>query len=160
MKQSAGLLVYRENSDRVEVFLVHPGGPFWAGKDIASWSIPKGEFAEQENPLEAAMREFAEETGLEVPKGKPLPLDPVKQPNRKIVYAWYLQGDMDASAIQSNTFEMEWPPKSGKKQMFPEVDKAAWYGFGEAKVKLHKGQVPIIEQLEKILGLQPASPPN
>jgi predicted NUDIX family NTP pyrophosphohydrolase len=158
MKQSAGLLIYREKEGRLEVFLVHPGGPFWAKKDIASWSIPKGEFEEGENPLEAAIREFSEETSCELARGEPVPLDPVKQPSRKVVHAWYLKGDLDASAVHSNTFEMEWPPKSGKMQAFPEVDKAAWFGLGEAKIKLHKGQVPIIEQLEHVLGLQPAVP--
>jgi predicted NUDIX family NTP pyrophosphohydrolase len=158
MKQSAGVLIYREKNGRIEVFLVHPGGPFWAKKDIASWSIPKGEFEEGEDPLETAIREFSEETGLEVPQGDPVPLNPVKQPSRKVVHAWYLKGDLDVSAVRSNMFEMEWPPKSGKKQKFPEVDKGSWSSLGEAKVKLHKGQVPIIEQLERALGLHPAHP--
>ena len=156
MKRSAGLLIYREKKGRLEVFLVHPGGPFWTSKDAASWSIPKGEFVEGEDPLETAIREFTEETGLEVPKGDPVPLSPVKQPSRKVIHAWYLKGDVDAAAVRSNMFEMEWPPKSGKTQAFPEVDKAAWYGFRDAKTKLHKGQVPILEQLEHALGLQPA----
>jgi predicted NUDIX family NTP pyrophosphohydrolase len=158
MKNSAGLLIYREIHDRIEIFLVHPGGPLWAMKDEASWSIPKGEFEDGEDPLEAAKREFSEETGFEVPKGKPLPLEPVKQSSRKIVHAWYLKGDVDASEIHSNMFELEWPPKSGKIQEFPEVDRAAWYSLGEAKFKIHAGQVPIIEQLEQELGLQTSSP--
>ncbi|MCG6936931.1 MAG: NUDIX domain-containing protein [Gammaproteobacteria bacterium] len=154
MKNSAGLLIYRNHDNRTEVLLVHPGGPLWAKKDAASWSIPKGEFEEGENPLEAAKREFSEETGHVVPEGELLPLEPVKQSSEKIVHAWYLKGDVDAAAIHSNMFEMEWPPKSGTLQEFPEVDKAAWYGLDEAKFKIHKGQIPIIEELEKVLGLK------
>ena len=158
MNRSAGLLIYRERNGRPEVLLVHPGGPFWAKKDIASWSIPKGEFEEGEDPLETAIREFSEETGLEVPKGHPVPLRPVKQSNRKVIHAWYLKGDVDASIVRSNMFEVEWPPKSGKTQQFPEVDRAAWYSLSEAKAKVHAGQVPIIEQLEHALGVLPAAP--
>jgi predicted NUDIX family NTP pyrophosphohydrolase len=158
MKQSAGLVVYRVKEGRPEVFLVHPGGPYWAGKDMAAWSIPKGEFEPDEEPLAAARREFVEETGHEVPAGASLPLKPVKQPGGKIVHAWYLRGDPDASVVRSNTFEMEWPPKSGRMVEVPEVDRAAWYGLGEAKLRLHKGLVPIIEQLEQALGLEPAAP--
>nr|VFK24123.1 MAG: Predicted NTP pyrophosphohydrolase, NUDIX family [Candidatus Kentron sp. LFY] len=158
MKNSAGLLIYRNIDNRIEVFLVHPGGPFWKNKDAASWSIPKGEFEEGEDPLEAAKREFSEETNLEVPEGKLVALEPVKQPSRKIVHVWYLKGNLDDSLIRSNMFELEWPPKSGKMQEFPEVDKANWYSLGEAKYKIHKGQIAIIEQLEKALGLQPIMP--
>jgi len=157
-KQSAGLVIYRVTDGRAEVLLVHPGGPYWAGKDVGAWSIPKGEFEPDEEPLAAAMREFAEETGLEVPGGKPVPLTPVRQPSGKIVHAWYLQGDLDASVVRSNTFEMEWPPGSGRTAEYPEVDRAAWYGLGAARIKLHKGQVPIIEQLEQALELEPAAP--
>jgi predicted NUDIX family NTP pyrophosphohydrolase len=153
MKQSAGLLLYRIREGSVEVFLVHPGGPYWTKKDSAGWSIPKGEFEEDEDPLQAALREFTEETGLDIPQGEPLPLKPVKQSGYKQVHAWYLRGDLDAAAINSNTFELEWPPKSGRKKIFPEVDKAGWFGLDEAKEKLHKGQVPIIDQLVDALGL-------
>ncbi|MDX1697410.1 MAG: NUDIX domain-containing protein [Thiohalobacterales bacterium] len=151
MKHSAGLLIYREKSGHKEVFLVHPGGPYWTNRDIAAWSIPKGEFEEDEEPLHAARREFSEETGLEVPAGIPLPLEPVKQPSRKVVHAWYLEGNVDTRAVRSNLFEMEWPPGSGKMQEFPEVDKAEWYSLAEAKLKIHKGQVALIEQLEEAL---------
>ena len=151
MKQSAGLLIYRARNDRIEIFLVHPGGPFWANKDTAAWSIPKGEFEEGEDPLDAARREFSEETGLEVPSGEPIPLSPVRQPSRKIIHAWYLQGAVDNSAVHSNLFEIEWPPGSGEMQKFPEVDRAAWFRLDEAKSKIHKGQVPLLEQLEQAL---------
>lgn len=157
MKHSAGLLIYREKAGAVQVFLVHPGGPFWAKKDIASWSIPKGEFEEGEDPLQAALREFVEETGLQVPAGDPLPLGPL-QTGRKVVHTWYLQGDLDAATVSGNMFEMEWPPRSGKMQKFPEVDRAAWYGLAEARLKLHKGQVPIVDKLEHALGLPPTGP--
>ena len=158
MKQSAGLLIYREQEGHIEVFLVHPGGPYWVNKDIAAWSIPKGEFTTGEDPLEAAIREFTEETGLALPLGKPAPLKPVRQPSGKIVHAWYLRGELQVSSLHSNEFEMEWPPKSGKTASFPEVDKAAWFPLGEAKVKLHKGQVPIVVQLERALGLASTGP--
>ena len=151
MKHSAGLLLYRIRDNRPEVFLVHPGGPFWKNKDIASWSIPKGEVAEGEDPLQTAKREFAEETGFAIPDGVPIALSQIGQSGNKIVSTWYLQGDVDPAAVRSNLFQMEWPPKSGKNQQFPEVDKAAWYGLDEAKVKVHKGQIPIIEELERIL---------
>src|SRR4051812_42845541 len=118
---SAGLLVYRLVEGGLEVFLVHPGGPFWAAKDLAVWSIPKGEYALGEDPLAAALREFQEETGHTV-SGQFQPLSPVKQPGGKVVSAWAVQGDFDASVIVSNTFSMEWPPRSGKFQRFPEVD--------------------------------------
>ena len=156
MKHSAGLLLYRIRDNRPEVFLVHPGGPFWKNKDIASWSIPKGEVAEGEDPLQTAKREFTEETGFAIPHGVPIALSQIKQSANKIVSIWYLQGDLDAAAVRSNLFEMEWPPKSGKNQQFPEVDKAAWYGLDEARMKIHKGQIPIIEELEQVLRLQPA----
>jgi predicted NUDIX family NTP pyrophosphohydrolase len=152
MKQSAGLLIYRIRDGQVEVFLVHPGGPFWTKKDIAAWSIPKGEFEEDEDPLQAALREFGEETGLDVPPGEPLPLKPIKQSGYKQIHAWYLQGDVDADGVSSNTFELEWPPKSGKKKAFLEVDRAGWFGLDEAKEKIHKGQVQIIDQLVELIG--------
>jgi predicted NUDIX family NTP pyrophosphohydrolase len=142
---SAGVLVYRRRS-RLEVLLVHPGGPFWAKKDDGAWSIPKGEFAEGEDPLTAARRELAEETGLVVDR-ELRPLGSVKQAGGKVVHAWALEGDLDASAIRSNTFSMEWPPRSGRMQQFPEVDRAAWFSIDEARVKLLKGQLPLLDVL-------------
>lgn len=157
-KQSAGLLVYRVREGIPEVFLVHPGGPFWVKKDAAAWSIPKGEFEDGEDPLATARREFTEETGLRVPDGELTQLTPVTQPSRKKVHAWFLAGDVDASAVRSNTFELEWPPKSGKTKEFPEVDRACWCSLSEAKTKLHKGQVPLVEQLEDLLSLERSQP--
>lgn len=142
-KHSAGILMYRFRGGTVEVFLVHPGGPFWAKKDLAAWSIPKGEFSPDEEPLEAAKREFKEETGLSV-SGTFFSLETLKQPSGKIIHAWAVEGDCDASKIKSNTFSMGWPPKSGKQQEFPEIDKAGWFSPEIAKEKLHKGQVEII----------------
>ena len=145
-KHSAGILMYRRVGEDIEVFLVHPGGPFWRKKDRAAWSIPKGEFSSDEDPLEAAKREFKEETGKDV-SGDFFSLNTLKQPGGKIVHAWATHGDCDASKIKSNTFTMEWPPKSGKKQEFPEIDKAAWFRTHVAREKIHKGQVKLIDRL-------------
>ena len=150
-RHSAGLLLYRVTPSGIEVFLVHSGGPFWMNKDTAAWSIPKGEFTAGEEPLACARREFLEETGQPVPAGALHPLQAVKQAGGKTVHAWCLEGTVDASAIRSNTFMLEWPPKSGKLREFPEVDKAAWFSLAEARVKLHKGQVALIDQLERLL---------
>ena len=150
-KKSAGLLLFRRTSGRLEVFLVHPGGPFWAKKDEGSWSIPKGEFEDPEDPLAAARREFEEETGF-APDGDPIPLDPIRQPGGKLVYAWAVQGDMEPSGLRSNTFSMEWPPKSGGYREFPEVDRAAWFGMEEAGRKILKGQAAFLDQLQEKLG--------
>jgi predicted NUDIX family NTP pyrophosphohydrolase len=149
-KQSAGILVYRIVKKKPEVFLVHPGGPFWKNKDAAAWSIPKGEFEVDEPPLKAAQREFEEETGI-MPKGKFIELRPVKQKSGKTVYAWALESDIDASSIKSNLFEMEWPPKSGKKASFPEIDRAAWFDIATGKEKINAYQVNLLEQLEILL---------
>jgi predicted NUDIX family NTP pyrophosphohydrolase len=149
-KQSAGILLYRIASGRVEVFLVHPGGPFWAKKDDGAWSIPKGEFADGEEPLEAAKREFQEETSFPI-QGAFTPLSPAKQPSGKIVYAWAVEGDIDAGAVRSNTFSMEWPPKSGNTKSFPEIDRANWFDLDTAKVKILKGQLGLLEQLVRNL---------
>jgi predicted NUDIX family NTP pyrophosphohydrolase len=153
-KKSAGLLVYREAGNRFEVFLVHPGGPLWARKDDGAWSVPKGEFDKGEDPLVAAIREFEEETGV-APTGEafgvPIPLSSVRQPGGKAVYAWALKGDLDADAVRSNDFTMEWPPKSGRQQVFPEVDRAAWFPLEEAAVKILAGQAPLLEQLRGML---------
>jgi predicted NUDIX family NTP pyrophosphohydrolase len=149
-KQSAGILVYRLIKKKPEVFLVHPGGPFWKNKDAAAWSIPKGEFEDGEPALKAAQREFEEETGIK-PTGKFIELQPVKQKSGKTVYAWALEADIDPSTIKSNLFEMEWPPKSGKKASFPEIDRADWFDMATGKEKINAYQVPLLEQLEILL---------
>jgi predicted NUDIX family NTP pyrophosphohydrolase len=148
--KSAGILMYRFRKEIIEVLLVHPGGPFWAKKDIGSWSIPKGEYTDSEDPFTVAKREFQEETSFQV-DGNFLPLTPLKQPAGKVVSAWAVEGNCDASKIKSNTFLMEWPPRSGKQQEFPEVDRAGWYTIDIAKKKLLKGQVGFIEELCVIL---------
>ena len=147
-KTSAGVLLYRRAGKSLEVFLVHPGGPFWAKKDDGAWSIPKGEFAEGEDPLEAAKREFEEETGFPL-KGKLEALEPIKQAGGKIVYAWAIEGEIEQSAIRSNMFSLEWPPHSGKKQEFPEVDRASWFDLETGRRKILKSQLPLLEQLQK-----------
>ena len=149
-KQSAGLLMSRRRGGVVEVFLVHPGGPFWAKKDAAAWSIPKGEFADDEDPLAAAQREFAEETGL-TPSGPFTALTPIKQTGGKTVQAWAVEGDCDPASVRSNTFTMEWPPRSGRRQEFPEVDRAEWFTLDVARNKIHKDQVALLEELERLL---------
>jgi predicted NUDIX family NTP pyrophosphohydrolase len=138
--------MYRFRKEVIEVLLVHPGGPFWTKKDIGSWSIPKGEYTDSEDPLTAAKREFQEETSFQV-DGNFLPLTPLKQPGGKTVSVWAIEGNCDASKIKSNTFLTEWPPRSGKQQEFPEVDRAGWYTIDIAKKKLLKGQVGFIEEL-------------
>lgn len=150
-KLSAGLLIFRRNP-QVEVFLVHPGGPFWAKKDSAAWSVPKGEYQENEDPFLAAKREFTEETSFAPPQGESQFLGEVKYSN-KILKVWAVKGTVDAQNIKSNFFELEWPPKSGKTQQFPEVDKAGWFTLPSAKKKLTTGQVPLIDELAKMLGV-------
>jgi predicted NUDIX family NTP pyrophosphohydrolase len=148
-KHSAGILMYRFQEGVIEVFLVHPGGPFWAKKDDGAWSIPKGEFNfEEEDALEAAKREFEEETGFLV-DGSFIPLDTVIQSGSKMVHAWAIEGNCDPAKIKSNTFQMEWPPRSGKYQEFPEVDRVKWFDINTAKTKLLKGQVAFLERLIK-----------
>ncbi|MHC4268452.1 MAG: NUDIX domain-containing protein [Planctomycetota bacterium] len=149
-KKSAGILMYRFRTEVIEVLLVHPGGPFWAKKDLGSWSIPKGEYTDSEDPFTVAKREFQEETSFQV-DGSFLPLTSLKQPGGKIVSIWAVEGNCDASEIKSNTFLMEWPPRSGKKQEFPEVDRGEWYTIDIAKNKLLKGQVGFIEELCELL---------
>jgi len=149
-KKSAGLLLYREISGHLEVLLVHMGGPFWAKKDEGAWSIPKGEFEDNEDPFSAAKREFTEETGLSV-EGEAIPLRPVRQPSGKLIYVWAMERDVDLSHFKSNTFSMEWPPKSGRVQEFPEVDRAAWSAIEEARHKIVRGQVAFLEQLQRML---------
>ena len=146
-KKSAGILLYRFTNDLAEILLVHPGGPFWAKKDLGAWSIPKGEFEANENPLDAAKREVEEETGIKV-QGEFIELTPAKQKSGKVIYAWAQQKDINPEQIKSNNFEIEWPPKSGKKKSFPEIDKAAWFEVEDAKKKINAGQVPLITELE------------
>lgn len=146
--QSAGLLLYRLSRGFLEVLLVHPGGPFWAKKDAGAWSIPKGEFTDEEDPLMAAKREFLEETSLPA-EGTFVPLTPIRQKSGKRVYAWALQQDLDASRIRSNTFEVEWPPKSGRLQTYPEIDRAEWFTLSQAREKINSGQIPLLDELEE-----------
>jgi predicted NUDIX family NTP pyrophosphohydrolase len=145
-KQSAGILLYRYQDKLLQVFLVHPGGPFFRNKDDGSWSIPKGEFLEEEDALAAAKREFLEETGQSI-DGKFLPLEPITQKGGKKVIAWAVEGDIDHQSITSNLFEIEWPPRSGKKQSFPEIEKAAWFDLGIAKGKIIAAQAGLIDNL-------------
>ncbi len=135
----------------MEVFLVHPGGPFWVRKDEGAWSIPKGEYETGEDPLEVAKREFQEETGFRA-AGEFAPLTPRKQAGGKVVSAWAAEGDCDASAVKSNLFSMEWPPRSGRQKEFPEVDRAGWFMIAEAREKILKGQAGFLEELQSILG--------
>jgi predicted NUDIX family NTP pyrophosphohydrolase len=152
-KLSAGILLFRiSKSDVVEVLIVHPGGPFWANKDDGAWSIPKGEYLEGDDLRDAALREFHEELGSNVPSGTRLDLGELKQPSGKRIHVWAIEGDLDASAIVSNSFEMEWPPKSGKTSEFPEVDRAAWVSIPVASRKLLKGQCDFLPRLMDILG--------
>jgi predicted NUDIX family NTP pyrophosphohydrolase len=152
-KLSAGLLMYRRSAGSLELFLVHPGGPFWAKKDEGAWSIPKGLFEEGEDPLVAAKREFQEETGF-VPDGRFVKLGEFKQPGGKIIHAWSVEGDCDPSSLKSNLFSLEWPPRSGVVLQFPEVDRGAWLDPAEALRKIHKGQRAIVEQLLRSLGAE------
>ncbi len=149
-KKTAGILLYRMRDAGLEVFLVHPGGPFWMKKDDGAWSIPKGEMEEGEDPLNAAKREFHEETGCSV-EGNFIPLTPLKQRGGKLVYAWAVEGDCDAESIKSNLFSMEWPPRSGKRAEFPEVDRAAWFALELAKEKILKSQVGFLEELRRLV---------
>lgn len=149
-RQSAGILLYRIISSEPEFFLIHPGGPFWKNKDESAWSIPKGEFDDDENSLDAAKREFFEETGISL-SGEFIELQPVKLKSGKKVFAWAIEKDINAENIISNHFEMEWPPRSGIFQSFPEVDKGEWLGIEKAKKKINVMQAGLIEQLQQIL---------
>ncbi|HEX6632338.1 MAG TPA: NUDIX domain-containing protein [Usitatibacter sp.] len=149
-RQSAGVLMYRVGARGLEVLLVHPGGPFWKDRDAGAWSIPKGEHDEAEEPLDAAKRELAEETGLR-PEGAFVALDPVRQKSGKLVRAWAVEGDCDPRAIRSNTFSMEWPPRSGRTAEFPEVDRAEWFAVDEARRRILPAQAPLLDQLESLL---------
>ncbi len=151
IKKSAGIVAYRIKK-KIEVFLVHPGGPYFKNKDAGVWSIPKGEYAEEEDARLAAKREFREETGFEL-QGNLIELQPVKQKGGKTVYAWAIEFDLDEQNIISNTFSIEWPPKSGKMKNFPEIDKAGWFTLEEAKEKINPAQFKLIEELLEKLGL-------
>jgi predicted NUDIX family NTP pyrophosphohydrolase len=146
-KQSAGALLYRRHAGAVEVLLVHPGGPFWRNRDEGAWSIPKGEFDDAESPETAARREFEEETGFAL-EGELTALKPVRQAGGKTIHAFARECDIDPAAIRSNTFELEWPPRSGKMRAFPEVDRAAWFTLPEAMRKVVDGQRPLLTELE------------
>jgi predicted NUDIX family NTP pyrophosphohydrolase len=145
-KTSAGILLFRRKNHGLEVLLVHPGGPLWAKKDEGAWSIPKGEIEADEDPLAAARREFEEELGSPV-SGEFVRLTPVRQTNGKTVHAWAVEGDFDPATLTGGSFTMEWPPRSGRQQQFPEVDRTGWFTLDEAKRKINKGQLPLLEQL-------------
>jgi predicted NUDIX family NTP pyrophosphohydrolase len=148
--KSAGVLLYRRRHGELGVLLVHPGGPFWARKDAGSWSIPKGEYVEGEDPEAAARREFEEELGVTL-EGPLQPLGEAVQPSRKRVIAFAAEGDLDAAAIRSNTFEIEWPPRSGRRKSFPEIDRAGWFALEEAREKLLAGQRVFLDRLAERL---------
>ncbi len=149
-KRSAGILLHRSGADGREVLLVHPGGPFWAKRDDGAWSIPKGEYTDDEDPQAAARREFEEELGTALPGDAELrDLGEVKQKNGKVVVAYAAEGDLDASAAHSNTFEMEWPPRSGRQQEFPEIDRAEWFALARAREKLLPAQAAFVDRLEE-----------
>jgi predicted NUDIX family NTP pyrophosphohydrolase len=156
-KTSAGLLMYRIRDGRLEVLLVHPGGPFWQDKDAGAWTIPKGGIRAGEEPLAAAQREFEEETGLQ-PNGPFLDLAPIQQKSGKIVHAWALAGDCDPGQIKSNSVTMEWPPRSGQTQEFPEVDRAEFFTVAEAKRKINPAQAALIDELQRKLANAGARP--
>lgn len=152
-KQSAGILLFRKKNGALEFLLVHPGGPFWAKKDRGAWSIPKGEFTEGEVAIEVAKREFREETGTAI-QGDLIKLTPQKLKSGKVVHAWAVEGGLDTKSLKSNTFEMEWPPRSGRIQQFPEVDRAGWFSSSVAVQKINAGQKGFIEELMEIKGMQ------
>ena len=145
-KESAGLMMFRKRAGALEFLLVHPGGPFWKNKNAGAWTIPKGEIAEGEDALAAAKREFEEELGLKA-EGSLIELKPIKQKGGKVVRAWAFEGDCDPGQVKSNTFTMEWPPRSGKMTEFPEVDRAEFFNLEKAKEKINEAQIPLLEEL-------------
>ncbi len=151
-KKSAGILAYRFHQQELQVLLVHPGGPFYAKKDAGVWSIPKGEYEENEDPLSVARKEFEEETGNTIGGNNLRALTPVTLKSGKVITAWAIETNFDNCFIRSNHFEMEWPPKSGRMQSFPEVDKAEWTGIAAAKTRIHPGQLPLLQELTQLIG--------
>lgn len=151
-RRSAGLVLFRTAGTELEVLLVHPGGPAWARRDLGAWSIPKGEYEDGEDPLAAARREFEEELGSPPPDGPTFDLGEIRQKSGKRVQAWALAGDLDVDAVNSNTFAMQWPPKSGQMREFPEVDRAQWFGLSEAREKVNPAQVQLLDRLEGLRG--------
>ena len=151
-RRSAGLLLHRGRGEKLEVLLVHPGGPAWANRDAGAWSVPKGEYLEGEDPLAAARREFEEELGTAPPDGEAEDLGEIRQKSGKRVRAWALPGDLDTAEIHSNTFMFQWPPRSGKMIEIPEVDRAEWFRLKTAREKINPGQVPLLDRLEQLLG--------
>jgi predicted NUDIX family NTP pyrophosphohydrolase len=151
-ERSAGILLYRERSGAPEVLLVHPGGPYWAKKDLGVWSIPKGEYEDGEEPLACALREFEEELGGAPPTDTPSDLGETRQAGGKLVRAWALEGDLDPARMRSNTFTLEWPPRSGAMREFPEVDRAEWFALAEARRRINPAQVVFLERLRELLG--------
>jgi predicted NUDIX family NTP pyrophosphohydrolase len=147
MKRSAGILLYRGRGATLDLLLVHPGGPFWANKDKGAWSIPKGEYAADEDPLAVAKREFGEELGSQPPEGSYVELGELKQPTRKLITIFAAKGDFDPATLRSNPFELEWPRGSGRMRSFPEVDRAQWFALTEAREKIQAGQAPSIDRL-------------
>jgi predicted NUDIX family NTP pyrophosphohydrolase len=150
-RSSAGILLYRIAEEEPEVLLVHPGGPVWARRDAGAWSIPKGEYGDGEDPRQCALREFEEELGSPAPDGEMVELGSVRQKGGKVVTAWALEGDVDADAIRSNTFTMQWPPRSGRFATFPEVDRAGWFGPGAAREKINPAQAEFVDRLLELL---------
>ncbi|MGZ4283801.1 MAG: NUDIX domain-containing protein [Solirubrobacteraceae bacterium] len=150
-RRSAGLLVHRQRGSQLEVLLVHPGGPMWAKRDAGAWSIPKGEYESDEDPLAAAKREFEEELGTVAPDGPVIDLGEIKQKGGKIVSAWAVAGDVDVTEITSNTLEVQWPPRSGKMLEIPEVDRAEWFGLHAAREKINAAQAELLDRLTEIL---------
>jgi len=151
-RRSAGILLHRGRGDGLEVLLVHPGGPAWSNRDAGAWSIPKGEYADGEDPLDAARREFEEELGSPAPPGDAEDLGEIRQRSGKRVHGWALPGDLDVSTVVSNVVDFEWPPRSGRVIEIPEVDRAEWFGLGVAREKINAGQVPLLDRLEELLG--------
>lgn len=150
-KTSAGILLYRRRDNTIEVLLVHPGGPFWKNKDAGAWTLPKGELADDESPLACAQREFAEELGSPAPQGPYQPLTPIKQKAGKTVHAFAVEADFDPANLRSNTFTMQWPPRSGKQATFPEVDRAAFFDLAAARTKINAAQVALLDELKTLL---------
>jgi predicted NUDIX family NTP pyrophosphohydrolase len=150
-RRSAGILLHRAGNAGTEVLLVHPGGPLWARKDLGAWSIPKGEVDEGEDPRACALREFAEETGTRLPGGALDDLGSVKLKSGKLVLGYAVAGDLDPGTVRSNTFELEWPPRSGRTQSFPEIDRAGWFALDAARAKLNPAQAEFVDRLEALL---------